>query len=96
MDTMAWQGSFTVRGRLDGEDVVVTWDDGRLSGTDAAVRAVREALASRDTIQLSPQDEERPADPADAHAAMAGIQLVMEIVDVEGDPPIPDADDAAG
>lgn len=29
---MAW----TVHGRLDGDDVVVTWDDGGLSGTDAA------------------------------------------------------------
>lgn len=92
---MSWQGSFTVHGLLDGEEVTVTWDDGRLSGTDAAVKAVRDALDEHDQVQLSPQDEERAADVGDAHAAMAGIQLVMEIVDVEGDPPIPDADNAA-
>lgn len=92
---MSWQGPFTVRGRLDGADVTIGWDDGRLSGTDAAVEAVRAALDSQDVVQLSPQDEERAADVGDAHATMAAIQQVMEIVDVDGDPPIPDADNSA-
>lgn len=92
---MSWQGPFTVHGLLNGEEVTVTWEDGRLTGTDAAVQAVRDALEHHDQVKLSPQDEERDADVHDPHAAMAGIQLVMEIVDVEGDPPIPDADNAA-
>jgi hypothetical protein len=92
---MSWQGPFTVRGRLDGDDVVLTWDDGRLSGDDAAIRAVTAALDGQDRVQLSPQDEERDADVGDAHATMAAVQQVMEIVEVEGDPPIPDADNSA-
>jgi hypothetical protein len=92
---MSWQGAFTVHGRMDGEDVVLTWDDGRLSGTDAAVRAVSSALDGQDRVQLSPQDEERDADVSDAHATMAAVQQVMEIVEVEGDAPIPDADNSA-
>jgi len=93
---VTWQGPFTVHGVLDGEEVVLRWEDGRLTGDDRAVEAVRAALADRDRVQLSPQDEERAADVADPHAAAAAIQLVVEVREVEGDLPIPDADDAAG
>lgn len=92
---MAWQGPWTVHGRLDGDDVFVSWEDGHLSGTDSAVTAVRAALDGQDQVQLSPSDEERDADAHDSHAAMVGVEQVLEIVRIEGDPPIPDADDSA-
>lgn len=92
---MSWQGAWTVHGRLDGHDVDLTWDRGRLSGSDAAVRAVESVLDSRDRVRLSPQDEWRDADPADAYAAMAAVQEAVEIVSVEGDAPIPEPDESA-
>lgn len=80
---------------MDGDDVTITWDDGRLSGTPAAVDAVRDALEARDQVRLSPQDEQREADVQDATATMAAIQEVIEITTVEGDPPVPEPDSSA-
>ena len=93
---MTWDSAYTVHGRLDGDDVEVTWERGELGGTPAAVDRVRAVLAGEDVVRLTPQDRERPADVGDPAAAMAAIQQVVEITSVDGDPPIPEPDPSAG
>lgn len=86
---------FTVRGQLDGRPVDLRYTDGTLEGNDEAVSRVRQVLAQRDDLRLTPQDEERPATLADPYAVMAAIQEVLDIDEVEGNYPIPEADDSA-
>jgi hypothetical protein len=86
---------FSVKGNVDGRPVTVSYEDGDLSGDDDAVTRVRQVLDERSEIRLTPQDEDRPAEVGNPHAVMAAIQEVMAIEEVEGDYPIPDADDSA-
>lgn len=88
--------TFSVRGRLGGDNVTVEWDDGRVSGTPAAVDAVQRVLEANDTLRISPQSADRPATPSDAAAVLAATQAALdEITAVEGDYPIPEADSSA-
>lgn len=93
---MTWDSAYTVHGRLDGEEVEVTWEPGALGGTPGAVDRVRAVLADEDLVKLTPQDRERPTDVEDPAAVMAAIQQVLEITSVDGDPPIPEPDPSAG
>lgn len=88
--------TFTIRGVLDGEEVAVTYDDGRLTGHQEAVARVEQVLDSSDTLRLSPQDRERPATRDDPRAVMAAAEAAFEAVTaLEGDYPMPEADDSA-
>ena len=89
-------GRFTVRGRLAGADVAVTWDHARLSGSDAAVDAIASRLRRHDAVRLSPQSSEHPARLDDPTAVLAAAQEALdEIVSVDGDYPLPEADSSA-
>jgi hypothetical protein len=87
---------FTIRGQLDDRPVEVSYDAGRLRGDDDAVRRIEELLADRSTLRLSARDDDHPATADDPAAVMAAAQEVLAIEAVEGDYPIPEADDAAG
>ena len=87
---------FTVRGRLAGDDVSVTWADARVTGSPAAVAAVHEVLRREDTVALSPQSAAHPATERDPAAVLAATQGAFdEITSVEGDYPMPEADSSA-
>lgn len=86
---------FSVQGRLDGRQVDVRYEGGRLDGDDEAVRRIREVLDRSDTLKLTPQDTERAADEGDEYGVMAAIQEVLAIDAVAGDYPITGADDSA-
>ncbi len=87
---------FTVRGCIGEEEACVAYDEGQLSGTDTAVRRVREVLERSSTVRLSPQDPERPASADDPLAVMAAIQEALdEVSELEGDYPMPEADSSA-
>lgn len=88
--------NFTVRGRLGDRPVTLAYDPGRLTGDGEAVAKVHELLAQRSTMALSGSSDEHPADLDDPHAVMAAIQEVIAIDEVDGDYPIPEADDSAG
>jgi hypothetical protein len=88
-------GRFTVRGRLDGRDVSLAYDPGRLTGDGQAVARVHEVLEQRGVLRLTEPGDEHPATIDDPYAVMAAIQEVIDIDEVEGDYPIPEADDSA-
>lgn len=84
-----------MRGRLEERPVEVRYDDGTLAGDDEAVARVEQLLDGRSSLRLTPQDDEHPATVEDPMAVMAAIQEVLAIDEVEGDYPIPEADDSA-
>lgn len=86
---------FTVKGTLADRPVTVTYDRGELSGDEEAVRKVSEVLEEHATLRMTPQGDEHPADHGEPYAVMAAIQEVVSIDEVEGDYPIPEADDSA-
>lgn len=86
---------FSVQGRLDGRQVEVGYEDGRLDGDDEAVRRIRQVLDRHATLELTPQDTERTADEGDEYGVMAAIQEVIDIDGVAGDYPITGPDDSA-
>ena len=86
---------FKVRGRLGEREVEVSYDEASLTGDDEAVGRIRQVLDDRDTLRLTPQDDDRRATIADPLAVMAAIQEVLAIDAIDGDYPIPEADDSA-
>lgn len=89
-------GGFTIRGRRGGEDVVVHWEDGRLSGDEGVVAEAREVLGRSESVRLSPQDPELQPREDDPVAAMAAVQEALDdVATIEGDYPLREADDSA-
>ena len=93
---MRLAGPFTVRGRMGGAPVTVTWADARLSGTPVAIDAVRATLDRNDRVRLTPQGDDRPAEVGDPTAVLAAVQDAFDAIDsVEGDYPMPEPDSSA-
>lgn len=86
---------FMVRGRFEDRTVTVRYREGTLEGDDDVVARVRRILDDRSTLRLTLQDDEHPATIEDPYAVMAAIQETVDIEAVEGDYPIPEADDSA-
>lgn len=86
---------FTVTGTLGDRTVTITYERGELSGDDEAVRQVTGVLEQHSSLRLTPQGDAYPAELDQPHAVMAAIQHVIAIDEVEGDYPIPEADDSA-
>lgn len=86
---------FTVKGTVDGRTVTITYERGALTGDDEAVRKVTEVLEQHSSLRMTPQGDEHPAELGEPYAVMAAIQHVVSIDEVEGDYPIPEADDSA-
>ena len=87
---------FTVRGRLDDRAVEVSYQEGRLDGDEHAVRAVTDVIEHRSSLRMNAAQDDHPASLDDPYAVMSAIQEVLAIDEVEGDYPIPEADDSAG
>ena len=86
---------FTVRGLFEGESVEVSYRQGALDGHGPATDKIRQVLEDGSVLHLTPQDDGHPASVDDPYAVMAAIQQVIDIDVVEGDYPIPEADDSA-
>ena len=87
---------FRVRGRMDDRTVEVSYRGGQLDGDASAVRAVTELLDHRSSLRMNAAQDDHPASLDDPYAVMSAIQEVIAIDEVEGDYPIPEADDSAG
>jgi hypothetical protein len=81
---------------MDDRAVEVSYRAGQLDGDADAVRAVTELLDHRSSLRMDAAQDDHPASLDDPYAVMSAIQEVVAIDEVEGDYPIPEADDSAG
>lgn len=90
--------TFVVRGRLEGRQVTLTYDndDHSLIGDSDAVAMVRERLTDGEAMMLSPDDAAHDPTFEDPAGVLAAIEDVIELDGVDGDYPLPADDDAAG
>jgi hypothetical protein len=90
--------TYVVRGRLDGRNVTLTYDndDHSLVGDDDAVALVRERLTDGEAMMLSPDDSAHDPTFEDPAGVLAAIEDVIDLDGIDGDYPLPKDDESAG
>lgn len=78
--------TFTARGRLNGDDVALTWTDGSITGSPGAASLVRHLIEQGERLSMTPTGPEVIAALRPSWVALRTItEALDEVYGIDGD-----------